>query len=134
MVLVSGKKLKLVKKRARRFTRHESDRYLRIRPNWRRPHGIDNRMRRRFKGTREMPNIGYGNNKQIKHVLPSGYQKVLVHNPKELEMLLMQNQKYAAEIAHAVGAKKRKDIVERAKQLNIKLTNGNARIRTEENE
>ncbi|CAJ0579819.1 unnamed protein product, partial [Mesorhabditis spiculigera] len=134
MVLVAGKRIKIVKKRTRKFTRHESDRYMRIRPNWRRPHGIDNRMRRRFKGTRDMPTIGYGNNKLTKHVLPTGFIKVLVHNSRELDMLLMQNHKYAGEIAHAVGAKKRKEIVERAKQLNIRLTNGHARIRTEENE
>lgn len=37
MVLVDGKRVKIVKKRRRRFTRHESDRYHRLRPNWRKP-------------------------------------------------------------------------------------------------
>ncbi|GMT25777.1 hypothetical protein PFISCL1PPCAC_17074, partial [Pristionchus fissidentatus] len=134
MVLVAGKKLSLTKKHTRRFERHESDRYYRLKPNWRRPKGIDNRVRRRFKGQRLMPNIGYGNARNIRHVLPNGFKKVLVHNTKDLDMLLMNNKRYCGEVAHAVSAKKRKAIVERAAALNIKLTNGHARLRTEEHE
>jgi ribosomal protein L32E len=37
MVIVDGKRVKIVKKHTRRFTRHESDRYLRVKPNWRKP-------------------------------------------------------------------------------------------------
>ena len=134
MVSVNGKKVKIVKKRTRPFTRHESDRYHRVKTNWRKPKGIDNRVRRRFKGQRRMPKIGYGNARVSRHMLPNGFKKVLVQNVKDLDVLLMQNKQYCGEIGHAVSSKKRKEIVERAQQLRIKLTNGHARLRTEENE
>uniref|UniRef100_A0AAR2KT44 60S ribosomal protein L32 n=1 Tax=Pygocentrus nattereri TaxID=42514 RepID=A0AAR2KT44_PYGNA len=137
----------IVKKRTKKFIRHQSDRYVKIRvcivwccsclnrdKNWRKPRGIDNRVRRRFKGQMLMPNIGYGSNKKTKHMLPTGFKKFLVHNVKELEVLMMSNKSYCAEIAHNVSSKNRKLIVERAAQLAIKVTNPNARLRSEENE
>jgi large subunit ribosomal protein L32e len=57
-----------------------------------------------------------------------------VFNAKDLDVLLMNNRKYCAEIAGCVSAKKRKEILDRAAQLDIKITNPHSRIRTEENE
>ncbi|XP_045858835.1 60S ribosomal protein L32-like [Meles meles] len=127
-------KPKIIKKRTKKFIWHQSDRYVKIKRNWRKPRGIDNRVRRRFKGQILMPNIGYGSNKKTKHMLPSGFRKFLVHNVKELEVLLMCNKSYCAEIAHNVSSKNRKAIVERAAQLAIRVTNPNARLCSEENE
>merc|ERR1712072_292923 len=124
----------IVKKRTKRFIRHQSDRYDKVKQNWRKPKGIDNSVRRRFKGVYKMPNIGYGSAKNTRHMLPTGFRKVLVHNVAELEVLMMQNKKFCAEIAHGVSAKNRKTLVERAQQLCIRVTNANARLRSEENE
>ena len=125
---------KIVKKRTKKFTRHQSDRYDRVKESWRKPKGIDNRVRRRFKGERFMPNIGYGSAANTRFMLPNGYRKVVVNNLKELETLMMLNRQFCAEIGHAVSAKSRKAIVERAKQLSVHVTNANARLRKEENE
>nr|ACO10631.1 60S ribosomal protein L32 [Caligus rogercresseyi]ACO11035.1 60S ribosomal protein L32 [Caligus rogercresseyi] len=134
MAIVPAPHKKIVKKRTKKFIRHQSDRYVCVKQSWRKPKGIDNRVRRRFKGMYKMPNIGYGSAKATKHMLPNGFRKVVVNNVKELEVLMMQNKKFCAEIAHAVSAKKRKTIVERAQQLSIRVTNPNARLRSEEDE
>ncbi|XP_039263144.1 large ribosomal subunit protein eL32-like [Styela clava] len=129
-------KKKIVKKRVKRFIRHQSDRYDKLKQNWRKPKGIDNRVRRRFKGQYLMPNIGYGSDKKTKHCLRDhrGFKKFLVHNVRELEVLMMSNRTFCAEIAHAVSSRKRKTIVQRAQELDIYVTNPNARLRSEENE
>merc|ERR1712138_201231 len=130
------KKPKIVKKRMKKCIRHQSDRYNKLKPNWRKPKGIDNRVRRRFKGQYLMPSIGYGSNKKTKHCLRDhrGFRKLLVNNIRELEVLMMSNRTFAAEIARGVSSKNRKSIVERANQLDIYVTNPNARLRSEENE
>merc|ERR1711934_998234 len=127
-------KPKIVKKKTNKFKRHQSDRFARVPESWRRPKGIDSRVRRKFKGKTLMPNIGYGSNKMTRHVLPSGFKKFLVHNVAELELLMMHNGTYAAEVAHDVSLKTRTAINARAEELDIKVVNRNARMTTEDDE
>nr|XP_051698481.1 60S ribosomal protein L32-like [Oryctolagus cuniculus] len=112
-------KPKMVKKRTKKFIFHQSDRYVKIKRNRQKPRGINSRVRRRFKGQILMPNTGYGSNKKTKHMLPSGFRKFLVHNVRELEVLLMCNKSYCAEVAHNVSSKNRKAIVKRTALLAI---------------
>jgi len=131
-------KRKIVKKSKFVFHRHQSahggptNGRKSVRDSWRRPKGIDSRQRRKFKGLPLMCNIGYGENKKTRHMLPTGFYRFTVANVKDLELLLMHNKKYCAEVAKNVSTRTRKAIVERAAQLNIALTNGAARLRLEE--
>ncbi|BGO88403.1 60S ribosomal protein L32 [Rhodotorula toruloides] len=117
---------------AREQKRHQSDRYAGVKEAWRKPKGIDNRVRRRFKGQLPMPSIGYGSNKKTRHLLPNGKKEFVVHNEKDVETLLMQGKQFAATIASSVSARKRVAIVEKARVLGVKVNNSNARVRTEE--
>ncbi|KAI9856516.1 MAG: 60S ribosomal protein L32 [Trichoglossum hirsutum] len=140
--MVAAKKhVPIVKKRTKRFHRHQSDSYKCVDPSWRKPKGIDNRVRRRFKGQIAMPSIGYGTNKKTRHLMPSGHKAFLVHNVNDVDLLLMHNRTFAAEycppphpqplIGHAVSSRKRIEIIGRAKQLGVKVTNPKARVTTE---
>ena len=123
----------IVKKRTKKFARHQSDQFMRIRnSSWRKPKGIDGRVRRRFKGAVPMPSIGYGSDKQTRNVHPHGFRTVVINNVQELEMLMMHNRSYAATVAHSVSSRLRKEIVQRAEQLAIRVTNANAKLRAEE--
>merc|ERR1712001_448283 len=126
----------IVRKRTKRFHRHQADRFLRVDASWRKPIGIDSRVRRRFDGQVIMPSIGYGTKASDRHRCSDqkNFKKFVVNNVAELEVLMMNNRVFCAEIAHAVSAKKRKTIVERAEQLDIHVTNKNAKLRTQDNE
>lgn len=52
-----------------------------------------------------MPKIGYGSDKTTKYYLPNGLKKFVVHNLRELDVLLMNNRTFCAEIAHNVSSR-----------------------------
>merc|ERR1712124_49100 len=128
------KNIKIVKKRTKKFLRHQSDRFKRVDSSWRAPRGIDSRVRRRFKGSTRLVKIGYGSNKKTRFMMRDGFKPFNVRNVADLELLMMHNHTYAAEICHNVSAKKRAEIVSRANELNIKVTNKDAKLRSEDDE
>jgi len=129
-------KTPIVKKRTKKIKRWQSDRFMRVPESWRHPRGIDGRYRRRFKGTGVIPGIGYGSNKKTRNLLPNGFYKFTVSNVGDLQLLMLHNEKYCAEIAHTVSKRKRAMILNRAEQLNIRVLNARskAKLETEEEE
>ena len=47
--------------------------------------------------TSTLPQIGFGSNKKTRHLMPSGHKAFLVHNTRDVDLLLMHNKTYAAE-------------------------------------
>jgi large subunit ribosomal protein L32e len=41
--------------------------------------------------------IGFGSNKKTRHMMPSGHKAFLVHNSRDVDLLLMHNKTFAAE-------------------------------------
>lgn len=103
------------------FQGQEVWRYKRIRDRWRRPRGVDSKMRMDSKGWPQMVNVGYGGPKIARHLHPSGYTEVLVHNLSEIEGLDPTVQ--AIRIAHTVGGRKRMEIITRAKEKGLHVFN-----------
>lgn len=70
-----------------------------------------------------MPKIGYGNDKKTRYHLPNGLKKFVVNNTKDLDVLLMNNRTFCAEIAHNVSARVINDYYYRREQKSLKELN-----------
>ncbi len=104
------------------FKRVDYHRHKKLRrSSWRRPRGVHNKTRKHKKGKFLSPKVGYGNAARLRGLHPSGYREVLVHNVKELEKVDASTE--AVRIAAGVGRRKRLQILERAKELKIKVLN-----------
>jgi large subunit ribosomal protein L32e len=103
------------------FVRQESWRYKKLAPNWRKPKGKDNKMRKQVSGVPPLVKVGYKGPRKSRGLHPSGYNDILVFNIKDLTKI--DPKVDAVRIAHGVGNKKRIAIVTEATKLKMKILN-----------
>lgn len=104
------------------FIRPESWRYVRLQTGWRKPKGIDNHQRKqKSRGRPGLVKVGYGGPKAARGLHPSGYTDNLVHNKSDLEGL--DPKRDGIRLAHGVGTRKRREIVENAILAKFKIFN-----------
>lgn len=113
--------LKLRMERAVKFVRQESWRYARVDESWRKPRGVSSKMRRRMRGWPRIVSIGYGSPRIVRGLHPSGFREILVYREEDLEGL--DPERDAVRIAHTVGMRKRKAILDKARKLGLKVLN-----------
>ena len=100
-----------------KFVRPESWRYMKLAETWRKPKGVDNKVRRQDKGWPALVRIGYGGPAKARGLHPSGHYETLVQNAEGLVGLVPGRD--VARIGRTVGAKMRALSIARAMELGI---------------
>ena len=117
---LAGRRKELAEHRPK-FVRQESWRYVRIHPEWRKPKGVDNKVRRQDKGWPALVRIGFRGPAESRGLHPSGHFEALVYRPTDLDGLVPGRD--VARIGGTVGAKKREQILARATELGVRVLN-----------
>ncbi len=113
------------------FRQFEEWRLVRIKDHWRKPKGIDNKMRQKRKGWPRTVNVGYRSPKAVRHLHPSGMEEVAVFNVGDLTIVDPETQ--VARIGGTVGRRKRRFILKEARELGIRILNpGDIELEEEE--
>jgi large subunit ribosomal protein L32e len=112
---------KRMKQKKPNFVRPESWRYVRIKENWRRPRGLDHKVRLMYDGWPPGVSIGYRSPRATRGLHPSGYREVLMFNVEGLKNVDPKTQ--VIRIAHTVGKRKRVKILAEAKRKRLTILN-----------
>jgi len=110
-----------VKRKKPAFVRPESWRYYRLKETWRRPRGLDHKIRRKIKGWPAAVSTGYRGPKIARGLHPSGYREIMVFNVEDLREVDPKTQ--AIRIAHTVGRRKRAEIIVEARRRKMRILN-----------
>jgi len=110
-----------IKQRTPTFLREEWFRYKRIAKNWRRPDGLHSKMRMNMKYRPSKVRVGFRGPKETRGLHPSGFEEIMVYTVNDLASIDPKTQ--AARIGGTVGSRKRQAIIEKAKELDIRLLN-----------
>jgi large subunit ribosomal protein L32e len=104
-----------------KFRRQESWRYKRVGDRWRKPRGIDSKMRKKVKGWPPSPSPGYRSPKKTRGLHPSGFVETRVQSVEDLGEINPELQ--AIRIARTVGGRKRVEILALAEEKGIHVLN-----------
>jgi large subunit ribosomal protein L32e len=104
-----------------RFERQESWRYKRVHRTWRRPKGIDSKMRLQVKGWPPLVKIGFRGPRASRGLHPSGLMERLVRSLRELEAV--EPTREAARFAHSLGRRMRATLLARARLRGVRVLN-----------
>lgn len=90
-------------------------------PKWRKPKGLDNKMRLKLKGYPPIVQIGYRSPRKVRGYHPSGKIPVVIHNINELESL--DPDKHIIYIGASIGLKKKLELAKIVEERGFKIAN-----------
>lgn len=111
------------------FRQFESWRLDRIKDHWRKPKGIDNKMRLNRSGWPKSVNVGWRGPKAVRGLHPTGLEEVMVWNARDLEEVDPEIQ--CVRIGGSVGERKKEKIIEEADKLGLYILNPGSPKRSE---
>jgi large subunit ribosomal protein L32e len=111
---------KAVKDKKPEFKQQNFGRKKRISNRWRRPRGLQSKMRHRFKGYPIMVSKGWRSPVEVRGLDNKGNETVLVSSLTDLEKV---HKHQVIIIAGTVGNRKRLAIIEKAEELKIPVAN-----------
>ena len=109
-----------------KFLRRDAKRFLKFgkgkgkKASWRKPTGRDNKMREKRRGYASVVSIGYRTDKEVRGTLEEK-NPITIMNINDLTKIGKEN----IGIVGNIGAKKKIDIVKKAKEMKVKLKNIN---------
>jgi len=112
---------KILKDKKPEFIRQDAHKKGEISFKWRKPKGLQSKMRLGKKGYPRCVEIGWKSPKLVRGLDANGLKPVLVNNPKELAKI--DTKVDGAVISKKVGNKKRIEIINKAKELNVTIIN-----------
>jgi len=104
-----------------RFRRQEIHAQKILKDSWRKPKGRHSKMRKQERGRGRIPKPGYGSPAAVRGLDRQGFRNVRISNAKELGGLNPEREK--AVIASGVGRRKRLEILKRAEEKGIAVSN-----------
>jgi large subunit ribosomal protein L32e len=111
---------KTAKPRKPKFIRQDAHKKARLRVCWRKPKGIQSKMRLKKKGYRKSISVGYGAPAEMRGLTKEGLLPVTASNLTELSKI---EEGQAAVIPANVGQRKKIEMLKKAQALGIKILN-----------
>ena len=93
----------------------------RVKPTWRKPHGIDSKQRQKLKAYGAIPDIGYRTPRSERGLHPNGLQEVLVSNAFQLAGIDAKTK--CVRFSSTLGKKKRTQLEKMVREKKVKILN-----------
>ncbi|MBW2979982.1 50S ribosomal protein L32e [Candidatus Woesearchaeota archaeon] len=110
-----------IKKRKPEFILQDYGKKPRLKRKWRKPKGIDSKIRLGLRGYRKIVTKGYGSPKLVKGLHKSGLKPVLVISIKDIDSV--NKEKEGIIIKGSIGLRKKVELVKKAKEKGIRILN-----------
>ena len=110
-----------LKKKKPEFLREEYWKKKSLGRKWRVPQGKDSKLKKQYKARGSLPSPGWRSPKLVRGLNRQGFREVRVFNVLDLNKV--DPKKDVAVLGSTVGRKKRMDIIKKAEEKNIKVSN-----------
>ncbi len=109
------------KKKNPEFLRQDYHKKKKLDRNWRRPRGLQSKLRMQLKSSGYVVKAGYRNPSQVRGMSLDGFELILIRNLKDLEKIDPKKQK--AILSSNIGFKKKKELLDFCLKNKIAIAN-----------